>query len=124
MTMSTMAIPNHVQRLAGVVRRLKPDEMRQLVELVPELKQAKPERVAREERAAIAYLRQAAGALPSLQDEFINGMSYEVYFALPAAQQDAIWDRIFAEAPTGTHDLKEHNARPNARVAARQKRRA
>jgi len=122
--MRTTTIPIYVQHLASVVRRLRPDEMRQLVELVPELKRVEPERVAREEQAAIAYFRQAASALPSLQDEFIDGLSYEAYFALPAAEQDAIWDRIFAENPAGAHDLREHDARPNARVAARQKRRA
>jgi hypothetical protein len=98
--------------------------MRQLVELVPELKRVEPERVAHEEQAAVAYFRQAVGSLPSLQDEFIDGLSYAAYFALPAAEQDAIWERIFVEDPTGAHDLKEHNAQPNTRVAARQKRRA
>ena len=117
-------IPIYVQRLAGVVRRLRPNEMRQLVELVPELKRIEPERVAREEQVALAYFRQAAGSLPSLQDEFIDGLSYAAYFALPAAEQDTIWEHIFAEDLTGAHNLKEHNARPNARVAARQKRRA
>ena len=73
---------------------------------------------------AIAYLRRAAmdltgGKLPSQQDEFLEGLTYQAYFALPEASQDALWERIFAEEKTGPYDLEEHDARPEARVAAR-----
>jgi hypothetical protein len=37
------------------------------------------------------------GKLPSLQDEFLEGLTYQAYFALPEASQDALWERIFAE---------------------------
>ena len=44
---------------------------------------------------AIAYFRSAAmdltgGKLPSLQDEFLEGLTYQAYFALPEASQDAL----------------------------------
>jgi hypothetical protein len=39
-------------------------------------------------------------------------------------EQDALWERIFAEEETGLYDLEEHDARPGARVAARQERRS
>jgi hypothetical protein len=120
----TSVVPGYVQQLAGVVRRLKPDELRQLVELVPELRPIPSDRAMREEQAAVAYFRQAASRLPSPEDEFINGLSYADYFALSPSEQDALWDRIFAQDPTGSHDLREHDARPNAHVAARQERRA
>ena len=120
----TAVVPGYVQRLAGVMRRLKPDELRQLVELVPELRPVLSERAVREQQTAVAYFRQAASRLSSLQDEFIDGLSYADYIALSPSEQDALWDRIFAQDPTGSHDLKEHDARPNAHVAARQERRA
>jgi len=37
------------------------------------------------------------GKPPSLQDEFLEGLTYQAYFALPEASQDALWERIFAE---------------------------
>ena len=120
----TAVVPSYVQRLASVMRRLKPDELRQLVALVPELQPVLPDHIVREEQSAVAYFRQAASRLPSPEDEFINGLSYAAYFALPPSEQDALWDRIFAEHPNGPHDLKEHDALPNAHVAARQERRA
>ena len=95
-------IPPHVRRLAQVLRRLTPKEMSQLVQLVPELERARSPEVLEEEREAMAYFRRAAleltgGKLPSRQDEFIEGLTYEAYFALPEGEQDALWERIFAE---------------------------
>ena len=54
------------------------------------------------EPEAIAYFRRAAmelndGKLSSVHDEFLEGMTYQSYFALPEASQDALWERILAE---------------------------
>ncbi len=120
----TTSVPPYVRRLAQVLRRLTPDEMHQLVQLVPDLERALSSEELQEERKARVYFRHAAmeltgGELPSLQDEFIEGLTYEEYFALTEVEQDALWDRIFAEKETGPYDLKEHDARSNARVAPR-----
>lgn len=98
-------IPSHVRQPAQVLRRLTPEEMSQLVQLVPELERAPSAKVLEEEREAVAYFRQAAmeltgGRLPSLQDEFIEGLTYEAFFALPEIEQDALWAQIFAEEAT------------------------
>jgi hypothetical protein len=124
-----VATPLYVRRLAQVLRRLTPAEISQLVQLVPELERARSPWVIEEEREAIAYFRRAAlemtgGTLPSPQDEFIEGLTYEAYFALPEEKQDALWERIFAEEEPGPYDLEEHDAQPGARVAARQERRS
>lgn len=124
-------IPPYVRRLAQVLRRLTPEEMGQLVQLVPELERARSPEALEEEREAVAYFRRVAmelagGTLPSPQDEFIEGLTYEEYFALPETAQDALWERIFAEEETGPYDLerqsvachREHDAAPGARVAA------
>lgn len=121
---SMTSIPPYVHRLAQVLRRLTPEEMHQLVQLVPELERALSPEELEEEREARAYFRRAAmeltgGKLPSLQDEFIEGLTYEEYFALTEMEQDALWERIFAEKETGAYDLREHDARSNARVAPR-----
>ncbi|OIO93979.1 MAG: hypothetical protein AUK03_07435 [Anaerolineae bacterium CG2_30_64_16] len=119
-----MGVPPHVQHLSQVLRRLTPVELNQLVRLVPELQRAGSAETLVAEQEAIAYFRGAAmvltgGKLPSPQDEFLEGMTYRSYFALPEASQDALWERIFAEEKTGPYDLEEHDARPDARVAAR-----
>ncbi|MFQ5855154.1 MAG: hypothetical protein ACE5LU_05875 [Anaerolineae bacterium] len=121
---SIMSIPPHVRRLAQVLQRLTPEEMHQLVQLVPDLERAHIPEVLEEEREARAYFRRAAmeltgGELPSLQDEFVEGLTYEEYFALPEVEQDALWNRIFTEEEAGPYDLNEHDARSNARVAPR-----
>ena len=119
-----MRVPPYVQRLSQVLRRLTPVELNQLVRLVPELQRAGSAETLETEQEAIAYFRRAAidltgGKLPSVQDEFLEGMTYRSYFALPEASQDALWERILAEEKTGPYDLEEHDARPGARVAAR-----
>lgn len=122
--MGTIAtIPPYVRRLAQVLRRLTPEEMGQLVQLVPELERARSPEVLEQEREAVAHFRRLAmeltgGTLPSPQDEFIEGLTYQEYFALPETRQDALWERIFAEEETGLYDLEEHDAEPGARVAA------
>ena len=75
-----------VRKVADVVRRLSREEMAQLIELVPELREIKPVSERREEADAVEYFRQLAlemsgGVTPSLQDEFLEGLTYEEYFA-------------------------------------------
>lgn len=114
-----------VQKAADVVRRLSQGEMAQLFELVPELREIKLASEQREEADAIEYFRQLAlemsgGVTPSLQDEFLEGLTYEEYFALSEEEEKALWDRIFAENEIGPYNLKEHEALPDAIIAARQ----
>ncbi len=118
----TATVPPHVRRLAQVLRQLTPEEMSQLVQLVPEVKRARASEVLEEEREAAEYFRKAAmelteGKLPSRQDEFIEGLTYEEYFALSEAEQEALWKQIFAEEERGPYGLEEHDAEPDARVA-------
>jgi len=118
------SFPQYVHRLAQVIRRLTPEEMGQLLQLVPELKCVRSPAALEEEQKAVAYFRHVAedltgGELPSLQDEFIDGLTYQAYLELTDAEQDALWERIFAEEKTQSYDLEEHDARPGTRVAAR-----
>jgi len=38
-----------------------------------------------------------ANELYEIQDHIFEGLTYQVYFALQEASQDALWERIFAE---------------------------
>lgn len=114
--MSTITtIPPYVQKLAEVLRRLTPREMGQLVQLVPELERAHSLEVLEEAREAVNYFRRAAleltgGSLPKQTDEFIDGLSYQTYFALPEVEQDALWEQLFAQSGTGPYELEEQDA--------------
>jgi hypothetical protein len=113
MNLNVIPIPTHLDELAKVLRQLTPQEMMRLVELVPQLKQTQI--VLEEQQEARDYFRQQAlkltdGKLPTPDDEFIEGVSYSQYLALSEAEQDAIWERIFAEDETGPYDLDEHDA--------------
>jgi hypothetical protein len=48
-------------------------------------------------RVPRAAMDLTGGKLPSVQDEFLEGMTYRSYFALPEASQDTLWGRILAE---------------------------
>ena len=119
----TVVVPPHVYRLAQILKRLTPQEMEQLVELVPELKRAEMPKALEEEMEAASRLRRLAmeltrGEMPSRRDEFIGGLTYEEFFSLSEEEQDAIWERIFGEEKGGPYDLGEHNAKTDTRVAA------
>ena len=122
--MSThMTIPPYVQQLVKVLRRLTPTEMGQLVQLVPELDIARVNVELSEEQEAVDYFRNAAieltgGKLPKPSDEFIDGLTYQAYFALSEKEQDTLWKRIFAEEETGPYELEETDAQPGG-VATR-----
>jgi hypothetical protein len=71
-----------VRKVADVVRRLSCEEMAQLIELVPELREINPVSERQEEADAVEYFRQLAlemsgGVTPSLRDEFLEGLTYE-----------------------------------------------
>lgn len=108
-----MTIPLYVRQLANVIRQLTPQEMSQLTQLVPELEMAPA--ALKEEREAVEYFRNVAmeitgGLLPEQTDEFIDGLTYQEYFTLSEKEQDALWERIFAEEETGTYELEEIDA--------------
>src|SRR3989304_1919448 len=88
---------SRVENIMRIVRRLTPSETdelaRQLGVWRSEPAQLSPE--------AEAYWREqlaSAGGLPfSDDDPFIGSLSVREYFALPEAEQTAIWDRLYAE---------------------------
>jgi hypothetical protein len=89
--------------------------MSQLVELIPELERARVKVEFSEEREAVDYFRSAAieltgGKLPKPSDEFLDGLTYQAYFALSEKEQDALWERIFAEDETAPDQLEEIDA--------------
>ncbi len=121
--MSTVQIPQRVRQAARMLHFFSREELAQLVSLVPELQTIKPAELP----AAIEHVRQAVlslrGGVPlSPDEEFIGGLTYEQYLTLSEEEEDALWERIFAEEEVDLTDMEEHDVRPDAYVPARQKR--
>lgn len=120
---TTVQIPQRVRQVARMLHFFSREELAQLVSLVPDLQTVKPAELP----LAIEHVRQAVLALrggvpPSLDEEFIGGLTYKQYLALSEEEEDALWERIFAEGEIDLTDMEEHDVQPNAYVPARQKR--
>ena len=98
-----MTISTNDQRARAAVqllRRLTRAELAQVVKLMPELNSLPAvtevaestkdywRRVLREERG---------GYQPTLDDEFLEGLTYRDYFAMSEAEQNAFWNKLFAK---------------------------
>lgn len=120
-------VSQRVQKVVEDIRHLSLTELRQLAELVPQLEQVKV--VSADVEAAVDYFREellsSQGAKPvSLDDPFIGGLTHRQFLALDEAEQDEFWDKLFAEGEVELDDVEEVDVKPDARVPARQKRRA
>lgn len=83
-----------------LLRTLTTTELSQVIELMPELRSLSTEAPPREstEDYWLRVLREERGGYhPSLDDEFLDGLTYREYFALSEPAQDAFWDKIFSE---------------------------
>jgi len=102
-----ITIGNHrVQKVAELVRRLDPDEIRQLIRLVPQLHE-KPQVVTEKDDEAdelVLWVREqmaqyATESRPMRDDDpFLGGITVGAYFALPGAERERIWGELYAQA--------------------------
>jgi len=118
--MTAVRIHPRVAAVARILKRFSSDELTQLVELVPALREARPGT----EEELVAHFRQLGleqrdGQPASLDDPFIGGLTYAEYFALSEAEQDAIWDQLFAEATLDMESMPEVDVAPHAHMPAR-----
>jgi hypothetical protein len=110
-----------VEELASAIRTLSRAEMTHLVSLVPDLQRV------RYRRAALDRMRKRirAHALPASlarDGEFIAGLTLDQYLALPDAEREKVWDKLFCQVARETKH-RDHPVKRNA-VPAGQKRRA
>ncbi|MFQ5872780.1 MAG: hypothetical protein ACE5JL_03125 [Dehalococcoidia bacterium] len=114
-----------VLRVLSLIQRLEPQERAQLGQLLPP-EVTSSSGVSDEALAeAVAYFQEKArhrSTPPSPEDPFIAGLTYREYFALPDEEADALWEELAAEAPS-LEELPVIEAKPDARVPARQERR-
>jgi len=63
-----------------------------------------------------ATVRAQETASPSLDDEFIGGLTYREYFALSEEEEKALWDGVFAYEAMEIKDFSEVEVASDARV--------
>ncbi|MBI4769361.1 MAG: hypothetical protein HY784_02835 [Chloroflexi bacterium] len=95
-----------------LLRRLTPPELQQVVALMPELRRLSAETDRRQ--SAADYWRRVlneerGGYHPSLNDQFLIGLTYREYFALSETEQDDFWERMFAEEVWEIEDFEDVN---------------
>ncbi len=120
-------ISKRVQRIAALLKACTPEELAQLVDLVPQLREA--QRLAEMEEEAIEHFRQVLthkrdGSPLVLDEPFLGGLTYREYLALSPEEEDALWERLFAEAEEalkGSEEWGEADVRPDARLPTRQR---
>ncbi len=107
-----------VKRIAALLEACTAEELAQLVELVPRLREA--QRLAEVEKEAIEHFRRVLsrkrGTPLALDEPFLGGLTYGEYLALSPEAEDALWERLFAEAEEALGDLEETDARRDARL--------
>jgi hypothetical protein len=125
-----------IERVARIIREMSAEEKGYLVYLVPELREVEPlklpEQPLRPSKEFLEQLRQemleARGGIPPSDDEpFIGGLTRGEFYRLPEEEQEAIWDKVWAQAEAEVEksieaDYREHPVKPDALIAGQKRR--
>lgn len=116
--MTVSQISPRVVAVADLVKRFSRNELTQLVALVPALHEIQPS----DEERLIAHFRQLgmeqrAGRSASPDDLFLGGLTYAQYFALSAAEQDELWEQLFAETSLDMETMPEVDVTADANLS-------
>lgn len=111
-------ISPRVVAIADLLKRFSRSELAQLVAIVPALHEVQPD----DDERLIAHFRQLGveqrgGCSASPDDPFLGGLTYAQYFALSAAEQDALWEQVFAETAIDMETLPEVDVAADANLS-------
>jgi hypothetical protein len=105
-----------VEEVAGIIRQMSREEMAKLVRLVPELLEIEAPKAELPRRWDEAELRglllQKLKELgeeyhPMRDDDpFIGGFTVKEYFELPDEEQEALWNKLYAEESEKLEELE------------------
>ena len=118
--MTINASTRHVQQVAELVRRLTPDEIQELLQLVPELQAAST--IVEPQDELIEWVQQQMSRHSSethpmqAEDNFLGDMTVADYFAQPEVERERIWANLYAAA---IESAPEREVRPDASISAR-----
>ena len=108
-------LTRHVKQVAELVRHLTPEEMRELLRLVPKLQieafaVSSPDDDVLWAREQLAQYN--AEARPMAADDlFLDDRTVAEYFALPEAEREQIWTDLYA---TAIESAPEREVKPDA----------
>jgi len=101
-----------VEQVARLIRRFDRRQKARLLQLVPELRDIRPEEAAilPGQEALLAYFGRKLEALPERRpmqdnDPFLGELTVAEFFALPEEEQARLWNQAHTEAE---HDLGSH----------------
>ncbi len=98
-----------VQQVARLIRTFDQQQIHQLFELVPEIREAK---ISDKQAELMAYFQVKVEASPTqkpLQDDdiFIGGLTVAEFFALPEYEQDRVWQQAHRQYETYSVDKEQ-----------------
>jgi hypothetical protein len=114
-----------VQQVAHLLQQFTPQEIGQLVELVPSLRRPAQGKRVRYDIVGQDMREYVLKELAALGDEyrpmqaddpFVGGMSVDEFFGLPEEEQARLWDE---QHQMDTDDFEERDVRADAQVSAR-----
>lgn len=110
----------HVQQVAALVQRLSPEEIRELLRLVPKLQTEamaldQPDELVGWVQEQLAQYTTEAHPMQA-EDLFLGDQSVADYFALPEAERERLWAELYVAA---IESAPEHEVKPDATVSAR-----
>jgi hypothetical protein len=110
----------HVRQVAALVQRLSPEEIRELLRLVPGLQSEALALYQSDDLIAWVHEQLApytAEARPMQAEDILLGdQSVADYFALPEAERERLWAELYA---TAIASAPEREVKPDATVSAR-----
>ena len=122
---ATIEVTLSLEQIADTIRRLGRDGMRELIRLVPELREVgvPVEEVAPSQRDPgelrtwyTAKVKEVGPGYRTMQDNdpFLDGLTVGEYFALTDEEQKALWDRLYTEELDRFEDMEELDVPPEA----------
>ena len=110
----------HVQQVAALVQHLSPEEIRELLRLVPKLQTEaltlhQPDELVEWVHEQLGQYTTETRPMQA-EDVFLGDQSVADYFALPEAERERLWTDLYTAA---IESALEREIKPDATVSAR-----
>ncbi len=121
MQANIFTLPVSLEQLAAVIKRMSPENRKQLLAMVPELvsdviqqKQMLYDTMQTVDQLKQELLEELDGQLLSLDEPFIEGFTLGQYLELSDAEREKLWDRW---GEVALDEIEEVEVHPNALLA-------
>lgn len=119
-SVTALSLSPKVRAVAELLKRFNPQELAQVVALVPDLRMMQSP----QDNTLIDYfyqlgLAQRSGQPAQDEDLFIDGVTYAQYSALSEAEQDALWAEWLSNVALSIEEIPEVDVRADAKLLTR-----